>query len=100
MQLTSRHIKLLKKLGHSLNPVIMIADQGVKASIIEATGEALRAHELIKVKIRSEDRSSRDRLLQDLCEKTGATLISQIGFTALLFKRNPPNPRIDFKAQP
>lgn len=98
MQLTSRHIKLLKKLGHSLNPVIMIAEQGLKDSILAATEDALRAHELIKVKIRTDDRSSRDTLIKDLCEKTGATLISQIGFTALIFKRNPPNPRINFKA--
>jgi len=93
--LTNRQKKHLKGLGHSLRPVVMIADQGLKETVIGATEEALDAHELIKVKIRADDRESRNALLQELCERTAATMVGQIGFTALLFRRNSKKPVIE-----
>ena len=73
----------------------MIADQGLKDTVIAATHEALDAHELIKVKIRSDDRDARALLLDELCAQTGAELIARTGFTALLFRRNADHPKVD-----
>ena len=94
--LNNRQKKHLKGLGHALRPVIMIADQGLKETIVNATDEALDVHELIKVKIRADDRESRDEMLLALCEQTGSEMISRIGFTALLFRRNEKKPVIEF----
>lgn len=93
--LTNKQKKHLKGLGHALRPVVMIADQGLKETVIEATEEALDAHELIKVKVRADDRESRDELLRTLCEQTRSDMVSQIGFTALLFRRNKKKPAIE-----
>ena len=93
--LTNRQKKHLKGLGHSLRPVVMIADQGLKDTVISATEEALDAHELIKVKIRADDREARNDLLRELCDRTAATMVGQIGFTALLFRRNEKKPVIE-----
>ena len=93
--LTNKQKKHLKGLGHALRPVVMIADQGLKETVIDATKEALDTHELIKVKVRADDREARDELLHALCEQTGADMISQIGFTALLFRRNTKKPVIE-----
>ncbi len=73
----------------------MIAEQGLKDTIIAATHEALDAHELIKVKIRAEDRETRDLLIDQLCAQTRAELIARVGNTALLFRRNLDKPRVD-----
>ncbi|MGF1546477.1 MAG: YhbY family RNA-binding protein [Thiotrichales bacterium] len=91
-----QHIKkYLRGLGHRLHPVVMIADQGLKETVITATHEALDAHELIKVKIRGDDRERRAVLIDELCRQTGAELIARIGFTALLFRRNADHPKLD-----
>ncbi len=93
--LTNRQKKHLKGLGHSLRPVVMIADQGLKETVVGATDEALEKHELIKVKIRADDREARDEILQTLCQLTRSTLVGRIGFTALLFRRNEKKPVIE-----
>jgi len=49
--LSNKQKKQLKGLGHSLQPVVMIADQGLKETVVAATNEALDTHELIKIKI-------------------------------------------------
>lgn len=97
MNLSEKHKKQLRKLGHSLKPVVTIADQGLKETVIQATDEALDAHELIKIRLRGADREERKKILSSLVEQTNATLIGQIGFTALLFRRNRKAPKIEFK---
>ncbi len=93
--LTNKQKKHLKGLGHSLRPVVMIADQGLKETVVSATDEALDKHELIKVKVRADDRDARDEILAKLCDLTEATMVGQIGFTALLFRRNRKNPVVE-----
>lgn len=95
MNLTEKHKKQLRKLGHSLKPVVTIADQGLKETVIAATDEALDTHELIKIRLRGGDREERKQILNALSEQTGAVVVSQIGFTALLFRRNNKKPVID-----
>ncbi len=97
MSLNPKQKKYLRKLGHGLRPVIMIAEQGLKDSLIDATREALVAHELIKIRVRVDDRDERARLIESLREATNAETVSRIGGTALLFKRNRDRPRIDFQ---
>lgn len=97
MNLTEKNKKQLRKLGHSLKPVVIIADQGLKETVIAATNEALDIHELIKVRLRAGDRDERNQILESLSEQTKAALIGQIGFTALLFRRNRKKPKINFK---
>lgn len=96
MDLKEKHKKHLRKLAHTLKPVVMIAGDGLKETIIEATEEALEYHELIKVKVRAETRDEMKEILTQLCEQTGAELISRTGFVALLFRRNTDTPRITF----
>ncbi len=95
MDLTEKHKKHLRKLGHSLKPVVMIAGDGLKETVIKATEEALKHHELIKVRIRGEDKSDQKKMLEELCAATGATMVSNVGFIGLLFKRNKKEPKIE-----
>ncbi len=95
MHLTQKQKKTLKGLGHSLHPLVTIADQGLKPTIFDAMNEALDAHELVKIRLRNKDKTLNNEQLAELCEKTGATVINKIGYTALLFKRNPTNPGIE-----
>jgi RNA-binding protein len=94
MKLSEKNKKQLRKLGHDLHPLVTIADQGLKETVIAATEEALSSHELIKIRLRGANSTERKIMLQELCEKTQSELVSSIGFTALLFRRNQDKPRI------
>ena len=96
MDLQEKHKKQLRKLGHALKPVVMVAGDGLKDTVIEATEEALSFHELIIVKVRAETREDMKAIIEALCEKTGAQLITRTGFVALLFRRNTESPKVIF----
>ncbi len=96
MALTQKQKKQLRRLGHDLHPVVRVAADGLKPTVLAAVEEALLAHELIKVSIRCEERATRQAWLAELCAASGAELVSRTGFTALLYRRHPERPRIRF----
>ena len=51
MPLTGKQRRALRALGHHLEPVVIIGQSGVTEGIIAAVEQALKDHELIKVKI-------------------------------------------------
>ena len=88
MNLTQNQKKYLRRLGHGLQPVVLIGQQGLTEAVIRETDAALAAHELLKVKARVGDRSLRDEVLSDLADRTGAELVQTIGNVGLLYKKN------------
>jgi len=93
MKLNTRQKKQLRGLGHQLAPVVYIADDGLKETVVAATEEALEAHELIKVKMRGGTRAENEAMLEQLCAQTNCALVSKTGFTVLLYRRNHKNPK-------
>jgi len=93
--LDSPTIKQLRQIAHHLDPVVSVGDQGISESVIAETKRALKDHELIKVKIHSEDRQDRKLMGSQLAEACQADVIQTIGKITVLFRRNPqPNPRL------
>ena len=88
--------KYLRGLGHDLHPLVMVGDKGLSESVIAELKAALKHHELIKVKVRVGDRKDRDLLIVAITEATGSLLIQRIGNVALIFRRNPQEPKIKF----
>ena len=85
MQLTSKQIKHLRTLGHSLSPVVTVADRGLIETVIAAIDEALEIHELVKVKVRQE-RDLRKGLYEEICQKTGSIEVQTIGMMLLIYR--------------
>jgi len=79
----------LKKLAHSLKPVVMVGQSGLTQGVHGETDAALLAHELIKVKLSADDRDSRDNMIRKLVETAGAELVQRIGNVAVLYRHNP-----------
>ena len=88
-------IRYLRGLGHHLDPVVQIGKDGITDALVAATTEALRTHELIKVKVGSECPIDRREAGPELAAKTGATLAQVLGRTLLLYKRHPSKPKIE-----
>ena len=94
MELSERQRKYLRGLGHPLNPVLLIGNAGVTASVIAEAVRALHDHELIKVKFRGAERAARDAGLAELASATQSVLVQRIGHTALYYKRRIDRPGI------
>ena len=94
MPLSNNQIRHLRGLAHPLKPVVMVGQHGMKDSIMAEVEIALDAHELIKLKISVGDREARDGIIQDIMAQSGAELVQRIGNTAILFRRNPDQPKV------
>jgi len=82
-------IKELKAKAHKLEPVVIIGAKGVTEEVLAEIERALTAHELIKVRAPTLDRDRRDIVLQDICARTGAQAVQQVGKVFVIYRRNP-----------
>jgi RNA-binding protein len=98
MSLSEKQSKFLRGLGHPLKPIIIVGDAGLSESLLKEFASTIKHHELIKVRVRTGDRGTRDAIIHDLCEKQSADLVSRIGNVALLFRRNTEKPKISLPA--
>lgn len=87
--LTETQKKHLRGKAHTLKPVVMIGQHGMKDSIQDEINQALSFHQMIKIKIAGSERDERRALIDLILEKTQAILIQQIGHIAIIYKRNP-----------
>jgi len=85
--------KHLRKLAHSLDPVVYVGEAGISEPVLAALDVALRDHELVKVKLRQP--ADKKAMAATLAEHSGAELCGLVGHTAVLFRRNPDHPRIE-----
>ena len=94
MPLTPAQTRQLKSLAHHLKPVVIVGSDGLKSTIIAALNEALEHHELIKVRVNAKDREQRQAWITQMCDTTHSEMVTSIGHTACLFRRNRYKPRI------
>jgi RNA-binding protein len=84
----------LRRLGHALEPVVLVGQNGISPNLVAELERALNDHELVKVRARVGDRKLRDGILDDLARSTGAEIIQRVGQVALYYRRNPGKPGI------
>lgn len=77
----------LRSLAHSLRPVVIIGNAGISDTVLKEMDERLEHHELIKVRVNAEDRDSRRKMIDAMCDKTGAMLVQTIGHIAVFYRR-------------
>lgn len=85
IEITSKQRKILEKAAHSLEPVVIVGQNGVTDSLIEKVAQSLEAHELIKVKF-NDFKDDKRELAENLCNSCGALLVRIIGNIAILYK--------------
>lgn len=90
----SKQKRRLRELGHQLHPVVMTGSAGLTPAVLQELDRSLAAHELVKVRVRAEDRQSRDEMIREMCAACEASLIQRVGHIALLYRQDPEKPRI------
>jgi RNA-binding protein len=94
MTLTEKQLRYLRGKAHALKPVVMLGQKGLTDNVVAETVQALRDHELIKVRVRNADRAQREALLGELVSRSAAALVARIGHVAVLYRPAAPVPRL------
>ncbi|MBV6814516.1 ribosome assembly RNA-binding protein YhbY [Xanthomonas campestris pv. passiflorae] len=84
--LTSAQNRFLRGQAHDLKALLQTGGKGVTPAFLAELEEVLERHELVKVKVASEDRETRDALIAELIEQTGSALVQRIGHVAILYR--------------
>ncbi len=79
----------LKARAHHLKPVVITGQLGLTEAVLAEIDSALKAHELIKVRINAEDRQARREMVRQICDRLDAKLIQILGHVATLYRENP-----------
>ena len=94
MALSEKQLRFLRGKAHALKPVVMLGQKGLTDNVLAETVQALKDHELIKVRVRAADRGERDTLLARLVSESSCTLVARIGHVAVLYRAASPIPRL------
>jgi RNA-binding protein len=92
--LTSKQRQFLKGRAHALSPVVRIGKGGLTGGVVAETKTALRAHELIKVRIEVEDGKERREAGRQLAADTDAHLVGAVGKVAILYRARDEEPSL------
>lgn len=84
--LTAAQRQHLRSLAHTRQPVVMIGNNGLSASVLKEIELALNAHELIKIKAASNELETRRTWLAEICAGTGASPVQQIGKILVIYR--------------
>ncbi|HEY0876218.1 MAG TPA: ribosome assembly RNA-binding protein YhbY [Vicinamibacterales bacterium] len=90
--LSTRERAHLKARAHALEPVVHVGSAGITDRLIGEVDRALTAHELIKVKVASDDRDERVAVGDEICTRTGATAVHRVGKVLILWRPRPTEP--------
>ena len=93
---TNKHLsneqkKHYRAIGHGLNPVVTVSGNGLSDTLMAEIERALSDHELIKIKLAFDNKSTRQELIDAICDQTNSIVVQQIGKVALILRtaKNP-----------
>ncbi|OIQ72943.1 RNA-binding protein YhbY [mine drainage metagenome] len=93
LDLTPQYRSALRAQAHSLKPVVLIGEQGLNPANLAEIDGALKAHELIKVRIFGDDAQARMDMQHAICDALGAAPVQAIGKLLVLYRPRPKETR-------
>lgn len=86
MKLSNKQKQFLKGLAHSLKPVVLLGQNGLTEGVLAEIEAAISHHELIKVKIATDDRETKQLIIDAIVRETEALTIAKIGHIVVLYR--------------
>ena len=77
--LTPTRRRELRAQAHHLRPVVAIGHHGLTPAVLREIDVALKAHELIKLRVLDGDRDERSKLLERVCAELGCAPVQHLG---------------------
>lgn len=92
--LTPPQVRFLRGQAHRRRALLQVGGKGITASFLAETDAALERHELIKIKINTQDRSELAVIAAAIVAQTGCALVQQIGHTLVLYRPSQDGPQM------
>src|SRR5882724_4764036 len=86
--LSNAQIRDLKARAQRLKATLKIGKEGISPQFLAALDDALKHHELVKVKF-DDFKDQKKELTPQLAEKTGSHLITRVGNVVVLYRPKP-----------
>lgn len=86
MALSNKQKQHLKGLAHSLSPVILMGQHGLTEGVLAEIEVALAHHELIKIKVATEDREQKVLIMDTIVREVNAEKVQTIGKTLVIYR--------------
>jgi RNA-binding protein len=95
MPLSGKQRHHLRALAHHLDPVVQLGHEGLTEGVTAQVEAALKAHELIKVRLGTECPDEREDVAAALAEATKCEVAQTIGRVIVLYRRRPKKPKVE-----
>jgi RNA-binding protein len=95
IQLTPAQRKERRADAHHLDPVVMIGSDGLTEAVRKEVDAALTAHGLIKVRVFSDERATRETIFAALADELSAAPIQHIGKLLVLWRAIPVKEKVE-----
>lgn len=89
LNLTIAQRLAFKGRAHALKPVVMIGNAGLSPAVLDEIERSLKSHDLLKIKVMSDDRESREAMLQEICTVLNAAEVQHIGKMLVIYRPLP-----------
>lgn len=81
--------RALRAKAHHLHPVVTIGNHGLTPAVLHEIDLNLIAHELIKLRVFSDDRLEREALLARICDELDAAPVQHLGKVLVVYRARP-----------
>ncbi|MBU3002936.1 ribosome assembly RNA-binding protein YhbY [Paraglaciecola arctica] len=88
MTLSNKQKQHLKGLAHSIKPVVQLGNNGLTEGVLAEIDGAINHHELIKVKVPTDDKEEKALIIDAIVRETGAFKLQTIGHVVVLYKQS------------
>ncbi|CCQ11652.1 FIG004454: RNA binding protein [Pseudoalteromonas luteoviolacea B = ATCC 29581] len=88
MTLSNKQKQFLKGLAHDRKPVVLLGANGLTEGVLAEIDSALDIHELIKIKVPTEDREVKKLIIEAIVRESKAIKIQTIGHVLVLFRQS------------
>ena len=85
--------RFLRGQAHPLRPLVHVGEGGLSESLIGALDEALRDHELVKVRLR--EPADKRTAARELAAASRSALCGVVGHTVILYRPHPDAPQLE-----
>ena len=100
LELAAVRRRSLQARAHAIKPIVWIGTAGLWEGIIHELEQGLKSHELIKVKVSSDERETRNALLEEICERLDAAPVQHIGKILVIYRPKPDKTVSDITSPP
>ncbi|QKQ24700.1 ribosome assembly RNA-binding protein YhbY [Candidatus Ruthia endofausta] len=94
IKLTNNQKKILRSKGHTLKPVIIVGQHGLSESVLVELKAIMEKHELLKIKIRIDERERKQKIIDKIIDTSNAHLVQIIGNIVVIYRGFDEEPQI------